>query len=322
MAVPFTESHPFDGQRVSEATWRDMMSSVMPDGPLITDLPPSQWKRQLEVTRPGSAHAVRVQPGEVWIRGHHGSLANQVEMSINVNPTPSLPRLDLVVARADFVRNRIELDVVQGTPGDSAPEPTQSAAVWEIPLAEVRVTSTVEVTDRRRCVGYSTGEIEVWSLGTPIQSFAWGHGSGRYWRLHDRLHIEATVNPGADGFIWAPLPYPMADKRGDPGASFYGYPRTTETVVIGAWGYWSTPDLSTWPYRSGTLVGRGSHISFPGGTTDYRGRPGPAEGSVGAYHWIRDGDSGGPFAYYHLIDLADGEDYRKVAVSFSYICAP
>jgi hypothetical protein len=99
---------------------------------------------------------VKVPTGQVWIEGHWGAITSTKTVPLTTAHA-TLGRLDRVVARADFVNNRIELDVLAGTPNASPtlPSLTQNSSIWEISLAQVAVaaaTGTIaagNVTDKR-----------------------------------------------------------------------------------------------------------------------------------------------------------------------------
>lgn len=148
---------PFDagaGSSVAEAGWRAMARHWLPDGVLVTDLPYASWDAELKVTA-GVGLQVAIAAGEVWIQGHHGQWDSGSTLAVGANASGS-SRVDYVVARADFVNNDIELDIVAGTPGAGAPSLTESSSVWEIPLATYTVTNggsaPTSITDARRFV--------------------------------------------------------------------------------------------------------------------------------------------------------------------------
>jgi hypothetical protein len=99
---------------------------------------------------------VKVPTGQVWIQGHWGKVSSQKTLALTAAHA-TLARKDLVVARADFVNDRIELDVITGTPhaSPSLPAVTQTSSIHEIALAEVDVAAAAttiasgNVTDRR-----------------------------------------------------------------------------------------------------------------------------------------------------------------------------
>lgn len=157
MATALDSYAPFDagaGANVTEATWRSFMrhmrGSVYGDGVLRTG------PNAFEVYGDASGMQVKVPVGECWIRGAWGELTSEETLAIAA-ADPTNPRKDLVILRNDFVNNRVELDVLTGTPAGSPslPSLTQNTSKWEISLATVDVTAadtsiaSNQVTDGR-----------------------------------------------------------------------------------------------------------------------------------------------------------------------------
>lgn len=154
MAVAFDAYAPFDsgaGANVTEDTWRKMMKWAGHATGVLRG-----QDNALATTGDSSGMQVKVATGQVWIEGHWGQCT-----SIKTVPLTSahatLARKDYIVARADFVNNRIELDALTGTPNASpvVPTVTRNSSVYEVVLAEVAVAaaastiSSGNVTDRR-----------------------------------------------------------------------------------------------------------------------------------------------------------------------------
>lgn len=163
MTAPMEQFGPYDsgaGGDVTESMWRDMMYHLRDDGVIATKSYPPEDPSEMEVYADETGMQVKVKAGEVWIRGHWGEITTTKTLPITAAHA-TLDRIDYVIARADFVDNVVELDVITGTAAASpvAPTLTQSSLVWEIPLATVAVNSTVvtiadaDVTDQRRRVG-------------------------------------------------------------------------------------------------------------------------------------------------------------------------
>jgi hypothetical protein len=92
---------------------------------------------------------VKVATGQAWMRGHFGQSTSIKTLPIAAAHA-TLARKDIVVLRADFVDNEIEVDVITGTAAASpvAPSTTQNTSVWEtllaivdVPAAAVTITS-------------------------------------------------------------------------------------------------------------------------------------------------------------------------------------
>lgn len=153
MATTLDEYRPYDagaGANVTESGWRSLMAVLMADGPLYGLL------NQFSVYGDSTGRQTKVRTGHCWIRGHQGASTSEKTLAHSTNGSGN-PRIDRVVLRNDFVNNRIELDVLTGTPAasPSAPSLTQSSSVWEISLAKVAIAngySTIaagDVTDER-----------------------------------------------------------------------------------------------------------------------------------------------------------------------------
>lgn len=140
MATTMDEYFPFDagaGGNAMEASWRKMAAWWLQDGVLYDGLSMTV----VESTVP--AMSVTVRTGKVWIQGHYGETT--ADKTLPIAPAhATLARKDLVIARADFANNRIELDVLTGTAAASPTDPalTQNTSIWEIALARVDVPAT------------------------------------------------------------------------------------------------------------------------------------------------------------------------------------
>lgn len=137
MAVNLDVFHPFDagaGSSVTELQWRNMARYWLSTGIIRGAL------NQHEVFADATGMQVKVRTGHCWIQGHYGEQTAERTLAI-ATAHASLARKDRVIIRADFVNNRIELDVKTGTAAASPVEPslTQSTSVWEISLAIVNV---------------------------------------------------------------------------------------------------------------------------------------------------------------------------------------
>lgn len=107
---------------------------------------------------------VKVPTGKAWVKGHFYENDAVKTLAIAANATGA-NRLDQVILRADFAANTIEAVILQGTGVKAAL--TQTASVWELPLALVTVPNgattitAANVTDLRQWAD-PTGE-EVWT---------------------------------------------------------------------------------------------------------------------------------------------------------------
>lgn len=154
MATTFDEYAPFDsgaGANVTEDTWRKMMIHAGKPSGVIRG-----FDLALQVFGDSSGMQVKCPTGQVWIQGHWGGVTSTKTLALTAAHA-TLARKDLVVARADFVNNRIELDVITGTPHASPtlPTVTQTTSIHEIALAMVDVAAAAttitsgNVTDKR-----------------------------------------------------------------------------------------------------------------------------------------------------------------------------
>lgn len=151
MPTAVTESYPFSGGAVSEAQWRAMAREWLASGVLAGN------GNELAVVQdtPASMN-VTVRSGQARLEGHVGVQSADVDLAIAANASGN-PRIDLVVIRADYADNVVELDVKQGVPAGAPAAPTvqQDATMYELALAEVAVANgavsivTANITDRR-----------------------------------------------------------------------------------------------------------------------------------------------------------------------------
>lgn len=144
---------PFDagaGANVTEDNWRKMARFWLGTGPIAAE------DNEMQVYADSTGMQVKVKTGKAFVRGHYGE--NTAEKTLAVTAAhATLGRIDLVVLRADFVNNRVEVDVIAGTAAASpaAPVVTQSTSIWEVALATVTVDAAVttiaagKVTDAR-----------------------------------------------------------------------------------------------------------------------------------------------------------------------------
>lgn len=153
-AITFDSYAPFDagaGANVTEDLWRKLIVSAGPASGVLRGRDSA-----LAVFGDSSGLQVKIPTGQVWINGHWGAVTSTKTLPLVAANTTN-PRKDLIVARADFVNNRVELDVVTGTPAGSPtlPTVTQNTSIYEIALAEVAVAASAStiaagnVTDRR-----------------------------------------------------------------------------------------------------------------------------------------------------------------------------
>lgn len=275
--APFNEGA---GADTAESMWRNFMRHMRDDGVIATREYPNP-PDELIVYADSTGMQVKVWKGEVWIRGHWGELLDEHVQTLSPSD-PTNPRIDRVVARADFVANRVEFDVLTGTPAGSpvAQALTNNTSRWEIPLAQVRVDPGVvtisadKVTDERIRVGY--GIFNSWTpplyyeAGVVGGTNAVGLGStnnpqtgwpaAKYCRYHRRgtmVQIRYDFRWGGQpGFaggwdrIWTPLPPGMVHANNGPS-------RLTAHLWV------QKPDGSDTDWRGTALIDGGSTRMYP-----------------------------------------------------------
>lgn len=94
-----------------------------------------------------SGRLVKVMPGYVLLQGSYRYWDTTENVSIAAN-TSGNPRIDLIVVRKSPEDRTVTLEVIQGTPGASPTEPTETVTdlgIYEVPLAAVRVENGAAV---------------------------------------------------------------------------------------------------------------------------------------------------------------------------------
>jgi hypothetical protein len=190
MPVTADSYFPFDagaGADVAEAEWRKMARHWAADGVLVTGVDPGDRPDKLAVSA-GTGLQVLVEAGEAWVQGHYAEWESQEALTVASNSSGST-RIDVVVVRADFVNNDIELDIVAGTPGAGAPSLTENTSTWEIPLAQYTVTNGASAptsfVDRRTFSEAGATQIEVRLRRTTGVSIAPGFSTDVTWDTED-----------------------------------------------------------------------------------------------------------------------------------------
>lgn len=157
MAVTADAYGPYDsgaGAAITEDFWRKFMGRLLPSAVI------AGVNNELAPSGDSTGMQVKVATGAAWVRGAYGEWNGITTLPIAaVGGIPGgQSRIDSIIARNDFVNNRMELDVLTGAAGASPSPPTltQSSSVWEILLGNVgsltNATSTITaamVTDGR-----------------------------------------------------------------------------------------------------------------------------------------------------------------------------
>lgn len=171
---------PFDagaGANVTEDQWRAMAAHFLGSGPIRGE------DNEMAPYGDSTGMQVKVKTGKAFVRGHYGENTSEKILPIAAvgGIAGGQSRLDRVVLRADFVNNRIELDVVAGTPAVTgsqvAPALVQSSSMWEISLGTVgpltNATVTIAagtVTDTRVLITDHATEANALSTYTPVNT--------------------------------------------------------------------------------------------------------------------------------------------------------
>lgn len=156
-------SSPWDGLLVGDASaapysadewahfWalRHGAGSIFPDYGVLLGTGDTSYS-PLFVSAAGSAN-VNVNIGAALVNGKIYETDAAVSLTVGANASGN-PRIDLVVLRTDYTAQTIRAVIKQGTPAVSPTVPalTQSASLWEIPLAQIAVAngfSTIASTD-------------------------------------------------------------------------------------------------------------------------------------------------------------------------------
>ena len=139
---------------VNQSNWSDYFYPSIPDG-VIAGI-----GNEMLPYGNSSGLNVYVSTGECRVRSHRGALTAAKTLSIEAASSAN-PRIDLVVARVNYLTSVVTIAVKTGTPASTpaAPAVTQSAGnTWEIPLAQVAVAKNAttitadDVTDMRRII--------------------------------------------------------------------------------------------------------------------------------------------------------------------------
>lgn len=152
---------------MNQSNWSDYFYPTIQDGVILG------IGNEMLVYGDSSGMVVKVKTGECRVRSHRGSLTAEKSLTIEAASSAN-PRIDLIVARVNYLTKTVTIAVKKGTAASSpsAPSVTQSAgSTWEIPLAQVAVAKNAttiaanDVTDMRKRVRVG-GWIKTFSSGT------------------------------------------------------------------------------------------------------------------------------------------------------------
>lgn len=149
-------SLPWDGTQVGDAgnysseEWRTAWKQIIgagagrPNTGIIRASNNAETQKlglDVEANSPVAAN-VLVRPGSAVVNG--GLYVNTIDQTMTIAANASgNARIDLIVLRMNVANQEIRLAVLQGTPAASPATPalTQTAAIWEIALAEIAVAN-------------------------------------------------------------------------------------------------------------------------------------------------------------------------------------
>lgn len=149
--------YPFDagaGDETYEAEWSQMLRFMIANGVL------PRRDDELEPYGDSTGMQIKVKSGFGTVLGHFYHNDSEEILAIAA-ADGSNPRIDVLALQVDWPSNDMELIIVTGTPGatPAIPALTQSASIWQVPLAWVAVGTGVStitagnVTDVRNKVG-------------------------------------------------------------------------------------------------------------------------------------------------------------------------
>lgn len=234
MATALDLYQPFDagaGANVTEDNFRKQFRHYLETGVL------SGEDNELQMYGDSSGRQFKIKTGKCIVRSHYGENATEKTLATDVN-TSGNPRIDRGILRADFTNNRIELDVLKGTPAGSPAPPavTQNSSIWEVPLGQVLLAngySTIaagDVTDERDALWLFGTRNVAYRSYTPILKgtatpFTLGNGSlaGR-WRRDGRKITgkvsftmgSTSVAPAGTLVVTVPVPGEASAVAQDP----------------------------------------------------------------------------------------------------------
>lgn len=273
---------PYDsgaGSNVLEDGWRSMGRHWLESGVLRGE------DSELAAFGDSSGLQVKVPTGKTWLRGQYGENTSQKTIPIGPNASGST-RIDRVILRNDFVNNRIELDVLPGTPGAGVPLAlTQNTSKWELSLAQVTVTNGAatitagNVVDERLWavprhgeggeIGYAEGTANQLSVGTAATDWTGlavtvvTQAARRY-----RITIQVGLNNGAGATNnGAAYVREGATTLGASFSAFLAANATNGDTAFGSASYVVTPSAGIHTYKVSGNFGSGAANKFVAAAT-------------------------------------------------------
>lgn len=249
--------YPFDagaGSSVLESQWREMAKWWLTDGVVRQE---SIGSGQASAT---GGRSLTIDALRCWVRGALGQFNAGTVVNFAANASGN-PRVDLVILRNDFVANKVQLDVLQGTPAGSpvAPTPTQNTAKWEIPLYAVTCTNgftSLALTDAL--------DVREWAQGRPPGGpFLAACASTR------------TTSLNCTTGVWTPIPFSDGEDYDTVGMHSTSSNPSRFTIPSGMAGLWSFTISTAWAPNA--TNDRGIQVWKNGGLLE----SGPIHGSAG-----------------------------------------
>lgn len=154
----------FDSTAYTEAEWNEFHSWIMKTDGVLAD-----YLNELAVIQntPAAMNVV-VSTGGAWVQGSAYKSTGAETMTIEA-ADPTNPRIDRIILRCSWSANSVILAVLKGTAAatPSAPALTQTAATWEILLANVAVAAgatsivTANITSGREVAACNMGTMHI-----------------------------------------------------------------------------------------------------------------------------------------------------------------
>lgn len=197
---------PFDTQAVTEQQWSQMMSTIVPTSIIRGS------RLELAVFAQSDGMQVYVRPGSAWVKGHYYDRDDQATIAIPASD-PANPRIDRIVLQVDWTNNNITYVRVPGVvnAAPAVPALTQTAAIWQIPLAQVRVNAGVatiaagNVTDERTLAWYGGLGDQTFdgvNANVVLPAVAVSAGTWRHYKFSAAVSI--SKDPGDGAVVWGP----------------------------------------------------------------------------------------------------------------------
>jgi len=152
-------SYPFADQPTTEAQYSEGFSRMQ-----LTGVDGHPADNNLRVFGDATGMQVKAPAGFAIVRGHF--YENTDEVLLELSPSDTTPRRDLVVLRLDASVDSVVLAVVEGTPAVSPSDPSLvqvPGGIWEEPVARIVVAASAstigpnDVQDLRRFLGTQFG---------------------------------------------------------------------------------------------------------------------------------------------------------------------